>query len=140
MSARAWMVANSLALALLVVVLGGWARSRPDVRRRVAVGALCLLLLPVVFVILPLTGPPAWLRRLAWSCLALLTALAALLRVELLVLGAPAVALAAASVLGREAAVQRAARRVGGWLRALSSGRLGIFLLVCGPLAALEFL
>lgn len=261
MSAIAWIAANGVTLALLVMLVGGWGRSRPDLRSRVAIGALCLLLVPVVFFLRPVTVPtgsvtvlmegpsirnvqqlygeaahagtgfyllgerlaghgvgtlralvdlnahllfvntvlffliaaaaleswvaavvfawgyasnlntlhaaysetpamlwtthfwlgciaggalgdrdaPAWLRRVAWSCLVMLTGLAALLRVELLVLSAPAVVLGAAAVLGWEAPVQRAARRFGGWVLALLRAPLGIFLLVCIPLAWLEF-
>lgn len=80
--------------------------------------------------------PPV--RRLALLALALIASLAALLRSELLVIGAPAVAVGTARLAGWEPAIRRAARRAAAGLRALVSGRLSILILVTVALAALE--
>ena len=80
------------------------------------------------------------LRRLAWMCLAVLTALAATLRSESLVIGGPTVAVGAAKIFGWEQQVRQAMSAVGRWTRAVVAGRLPIFLLVIAALFALQCL
>jgi hypothetical protein len=78
------------------------------------------------------------LRWLALLWLALLVCLAALLRIELLVLGAPALAAALATLLGWRPVIHRATRRALEGLRSLVSGRLSILVIVTVGLALLE--
>lgn len=77
-------------------------------------------------------------RRIALLCLALLASLAALLRVELLVVAAPAVAIAVARVLGWESHVRHAARTVLEWLRSLVAGPLWVFATVIAVLLLID--
>jgi len=78
------------------------------------------------------------LRWLALCWLALLAVLAGQLRGELLMVGAPAVALGVAKVLGWETAVWRVARTAGRLLLFLVAGRLWVFLVGVAALAAIE--
>jgi hypothetical protein len=61
-----WLAANGLALVLLAVVLGGWARARPRVRRRAIAGAVCLTLGVAVLLVLfkPAQVPIGWITVL----------------------------------------------------------------------------
>ena len=43
-AAIAWLIANGVALLLLLLVLGGWARSQPQVRRHAIAGTVCVTL------------------------------------------------------------------------------------------------
>lgn len=83
-------------------------------------------------------GAPPAARRLALVALALIAVLAALLRIELLVIGAPAVAVGLSRLAGWEPAILGAARRVAAALRALVTGPAAILILVAVGLAALE--
>ncbi len=77
-------------------------------------------------------------RRITLVCVALLALLAALLRVELLVIAAPAVTIACAKVFGWEAWMRRAARAALGWLAALIGGPLWAFVMVVAALLLLD--
>jgi hypothetical protein len=82
-------------------------------------------------------------RRLRWLALlwlALLVWLAARLRLELLLLGGPALAVGVAKTLGWEPAVRRAAGVAARFLRTIVTGRLSVFVAVAVGFAALEFL
>lgn len=77
---------------------------------------------------------------LAVAALAVLAGLAASLRPELLVIGAPAAALAALRQLGGEGALRAGARSLGAATRAVLAGRLSILLLVAAALIGVQFL
>ena len=80
------------------------------------------------------------LRQLALFCLAMLVALAALLRSEFLVLGVPAVAVGVAKTFGWESGVRRAAWAAVRFARSIIAGPLSIFLLVVAVLFGLQCL
>lgn len=78
------------------------------------------------------------LRRLALAALTAIALLAALLRTELLFVGAPAVAVGFAVVSGRSERLYAVARTLGGALRALFAGPWWRLVLVVAALLALE--
>jgi hypothetical protein len=80
------------------------------------------------------------LRVCALFLLALVVGLAGLVRNEWLLVGGPAVALAATRVFGCEAAVQRAAAAGGGLVRSVVSGPLLLFVLASLALLAVQCL
>jgi len=80
------------------------------------------------------------LRWVGLGCLAGLTVLAALLRQELLVIGAPAVAVGLARELGWEPAIREAVRSAGRILHGVVAGRLWVFLLAVAGLVAVDCL
>ncbi len=84
-------------------------------------------------------GASRRLRWLALACFGLLVVLAAWVRIEALVLGVPALAIAIAHVVGAEEALQRALRSLGQYLRTIVTGPLVVFLLVSAGLLALEY-
>jgi hypothetical protein len=79
-------------------------------------------------------------RWLALAALALLVALSALLRKELLLLGAPALAMGAACLLGWDDAIRAAAGRAAALARALVTAPLWLLIAVVGGLAVLELI
>lgn len=79
------------------------------------------------------------LRRLAVALLALIAGLAALLRGELLVIGAPAVAVAVAKEWGVEAAIRRGAARAWTLVRGLLAGPLWVLLAAVAAGLAIAF-
>lgn len=80
------------------------------------------------------------LRWLALCGLALVAALAVLLRKELLLLGAPAVAVGLSGLLGRDALIWQGAVACRRWLRSIMAGRPAIFLLFVAALVTLPYL
>lgn len=65
-NARLWLATNGLALILLAVVLGGWARSQLHVRRRAIPGAICVVLAVSLLLLLfkPEDIPTGWITML----------------------------------------------------------------------------
>jgi len=61
-----WLVATSVAVGLLVAVLGEWARQRPDVRGRMLAGCACALLggALVLALVAPTDIPTGWITVL----------------------------------------------------------------------------
>ncbi len=80
----------------------------------------------------------ASIRRMALLCVALLAVLTALLRTELLVVAAPAVAIELAAVLGWQAHAQRAAHAVLAGLRALIAAPLWVLAAVVAGLLLID--
>jgi hypothetical protein len=85
-------------------------------------------------------GASRRLRNVALVWLGLLVILASWLRMEVLVLGVPALAIGIAHVVGAEESMHRAVRSAGRNLRTIMTGPLVVFVLFGAGLLALEYL